>query len=240
MSRNILVTGGTRGIGGAISVALKSQGNQVLANYHSDHKSAKEFSKVHDIPAFPWDVGNYEACKKNAAYLEKEYGPIDIVIHNAGIIRDSFMHKMDVKDWDHVIATNLSSCFYVVQPFIGGMRERGFGRVVMLSSINGVKGQMGQVNYCAAKAGMIGFVKALAQENAVKGITVNAIAPGYIMTDMVKKIDGVILEKIAAQIPTGNLGDVADVVRGVQFLISEEAKFITGSTLHINGGQYMS
>jgi len=240
MTRRILVTGGTRGIGEGISLGLKAAGYEVLANYHSDHNAAKEFSQKHDIPVFSWDVSSHEACKKNAEYLLKEYSQIDGIVHNAGITRDVFMHKMSFTDWDDVIRTNLCSCFYVIQPFLSPMRENGYGRIVVVSSINGVKGQIGQTNYSAAKAGMIGFVKALAQENAAKGITVNAIAPGYILTDMVKKVDGVILETIATQIPVGHLGEVEDVTRAALFLMSDAATFITGSTLHLNGGQHMA
>lgn len=239
MARRVLVTGGTRGIGAGIAIGLKQAGYEVLANYHRDHKAAEAFAAEHNIPVFAWDVSSHEACIENAEYLAKAYGPIEGIVHNAGITRDGFMHKMPLADWDDVIRTNLCSCFYVVQPFLPAMRERSFGRIVVVSSINGVKGQMGQTNYSAAKAGMIGFVKALAQETAAKGITVNALAPGYILTDMVKKIDGGVLEQIASHIPVGHLGDVDDVVRAALFLMSDAAAFITGSTLHLNGGQYM-
>jgi acetoacetyl-CoA reductase len=223
-----------------MAVGLKHAGYEVLVNYHRDHQTAQAFAAKHNIPVFPWDVSSYKACQQNAEYLTKTYGPIDGIVHNAGITRDGFMHKMPVEDWDDVIRTNLCSCFYVVQPFLPAMRERGFGRIVVVSSINGVKGQMGQTNYSAAKAGMLGFVKALAQETAAKGITVNALAPGYILTDMVQKVESAVLEQITSHIPVGHLGDVDDVVRAALFLMSDAAGFMTGSTLHINGGQHMA
>jgi acetoacetyl-CoA reductase len=238
-NRLTLVTGGTRGIGAAICIALKNAGYRVIANYYENNQSAEEFSKKHQIPIYCWDVGDAKSCQENIQAITNDHGPIEILIHNAGITRDRFMHKMSVDMWDDVIRTNLNSCFYVAQSIIASMRNNNFGRVVMISSVNAVKGQMGQTNYSASKAGMIGFVKSLALENASKGITVNAIAPGYIETDMVTALSSDTINNIAQQIPVGHLGSVDDIARAVLFLIHDDSCFITGSTLHINGGYHM-
>lgn len=234
-----LVTGGTRGIGAGIALALKSKGYEVIANYHTNHEAAKLFSKQHDIEVQSWDVGNYEQCQTAIEQIVRNYGRIDVLIHNAGITRDGFFHKMSQQMWHEVIETNLTSCFNMLQPVVGPMREKEFGRIILLSSINALKGQIGQVNYCAAKAGIIGFAKALALETARKGITVNVIAPGYTDTDMVRAVPQPILEKIISQIPVGRLGKVEEIARCVLFLLSEEVGFITGETLNVNGGQYL-
>lgn len=239
MDRWTLVTGGTRGIGAKISIQMKQAGYQVIASYHSDEANAQSFSKEHNIPVHCFNVSDADACTKAMHHIEKTYGGIDVLVHNAGITRDAFLHKMDINQWHDVINTNLNSCFYVTCPLIEHMRTRGFGRIIFISSVNAQKGQLGQTNYSAAKAGMIGFVKALAQESAKKGITVNAIAPGYIETDMLRDVGGAILEQIKGQIPVGRLGNTLDVARAVLFLASKEASFITGSTLSVNGGQYM-
>lgn len=234
-----LVTGGTRGIGAGICLALKEAGHKVIATYHGNDVCAKEFSQKHVIPTYKWDVSNYEACVHGVLDIEKTHGVIDILVNNAGITRDSFFHKMTPAMWHEVMETNLSSLFYMTRCVIAGMRTRHFGRIVNISSINGVKGQIGQTNYCAAKAGVIGFTKALAQENAAKGITVNAIAPGYIGTEMVNAMNETILNQIIAQIPTKRLGTPEEIGEAVAFLSSPHAHFINGATLHINGGQYM-
>ena len=234
-----LVTGGTRGIGAGIALALKSKGYKIIANYHANHEAANLFSKQHDIEVQSWDVGNYEECQTAIEQIVRNHGRIDVLIHNAGITRDGFFHKMSQQMWHEVIETNLTSCFNMLQPVVGPMREKEFGRIILLSSINALKGQIGQVNYCAAKAGIIGFAKALALETARKGITVNVIAPGYTDTDMVRAVPQPILEKIISQIPVGRLGKVEEIARCVLFLLSEEAGFITGETLNVNGGQYL-
>jgi acetoacetyl-CoA reductase len=241
MSRVALVTGGTRGIGGAISKALKAAGYKVAANYAGNDEAAAKFKAETGIPVFKFDVGDFDASAAGIAAIEKEVGGIDILVNNAGITRDGFFHKMTKDQWSAVIRTNLDSLFNVTRPVIDGMRARSFGRIIVISSINGQKGQMGQVNYSASKAGDIGFVKALAQENANKGITVNAICPGYIGTEMVQAIDPEVLKtRILPQIPVGRLGQPEEIARAVAFLASDEGGFITGSTLSINGGQYFA
>jgi len=241
MSRVAVVTGGTRGIGAAISKALKAAGYTVAANYAGNDEAANGFTAETGIRVYKWDVSSYEACAAGLAQVEKDLGPVDIVVNNAGITRDGFFHKMSADQWNAVINTNLNSLFNMCRPVIEGMRNRNFGRIVCISSINGQKGQVGQANYSAAKAGEFGFVKAVAQENASKGITVNAIAPGYIGTEMVRAIDPAVLEKrILPLIPTGRLGEPEEIARCVLFLVADEAGFITGSTLSANGGQYMA
>ncbi len=241
MARIALVTGGTRGIGRAISLALKQSGAQVAANYASNDEAANTFKEETGIPVFKFDVGDFRACKSALAQIEAEVGPVDILVNNAGITRDKPLHKMDPEHWDAVIATNLTSAFNLTRNVLDGMRERGFGRIVNISSINGQKGQFGQSNYSAAKAGLIGFTKAVALETASKGITCNAIAPGYIATEMVKAVpEDIINTKILPFIPAGRLGEPEEIGRCVVFLASDEAGFITGSTLTANGGQYMA
>jgi acetoacetyl-CoA reductase len=241
MARVALVTGGSRGIGAAVSKALKAQGYTVAAAYAGNDEAANTFKAETGIPVFKWDVSNYQACVDGIKTVEVALGPIDILVNNAGITKDAMFHKMTPDMWNAVINTNLNSLFNMTNPIWGGMRDRGFGRVICISSINGQKGQMGQANYSAAKAGEIGFVKALAQEGAAKGITVNAICPGYIGTDMVKAIPQDVLEKrVLPLIPVGRLGEPEEIARTVAFLAAEEAGFITGSTFSINGGQYMA
>jgi len=241
MTRVAVVTGGSRGIGAAISKALKAAGFNVAANYAGNDEAAAKFREETGIPVYKWDVSSYEACEAGLAEVEKDLGPIDVVVNNAGITRDGFFHKMTPDQWNAVINTNLNSLFNMCRPVIEGMRNRNFGRIICISSINGQKGQAGQANYSAAKAGEIGFVKALAQENANKGITVNAICPGYIGTEMVRAIDPNVLEKrIIPQIPVGRLGEPEEIARIVAFLAADESGFITGSTLSANGGQYMA
>jgi acetoacetyl-CoA reductase len=237
--RVAIVTGGTRGIGAAISVALKDAGYRVAANYGGNDEAARAFTQETGIPAFRFDVSDYEACKSGIEQIASELGPIDIVVNNAGITRDTTIHRMTPEQWKHVIDTNLTSCFNLARLVIDGMRARNFGRIVNIGSINGQAGQYGQVNYAAAKSGIHGFTKALAQEGAAKGITVNAIAPGYIDTDMVRAVPPNVLEKIVAKIPVGRLGQASEIARGVLFLVADEGGFITGSTLSINGGQHM-
>jgi acetoacetyl-CoA reductase len=241
MARVALVTGGTRGIGSAISTALKAAGYSVAANYAGNDEAANKFKSETGIPVYKWDVGDFDACAAGVKQVEAEVGPVDVLVNNAGITRDGFFHRMTKEQWSAVIRTNLDSLFNMTRPVIDGMRNRNFGRVIVISSINGQKGQMGQVNYSASKAGDIGFVKALALENANKGITVNAICPGYIGTEMVQAIDPKILEtKIIPLIPVGRLGKPEEIARAVIYLAGEETgSFITGSTLSINGGQYM-
>jgi acetoacetyl-CoA reductase len=240
MARVALVTGGTRGIGAAIAVALKAAGYTVAANYGGNDEAAKSFTAATGIAAYKWDVSSYDACVAGIAQVEAAHGPVDVLVNNAGITRDVMFHKMTKEHWDAVINTNLSSLFNMTRPVWEGMRARKFGRVICISSINGQKGQMGQVNYSAAKAGDLGFVKALAQEGGRSGITVNAICPGYIATDMVKAVDPAIIEKnIVAHIPLGRLGEPEEIARAVVFLVADDAGFITGSTLTANGGQYM-
>jgi acetoacetyl-CoA reductase len=239
MSRVVLVTGGTRGIGEAISLALKEAGYTVAANYGGNEEAAQAFTQSTGIPTYKFDVSNYEAVEKGIALIEADHGPIDVLINNAGITRDSTMHKMTYENWDKVIQTNLASCFNTCHAVINGMRERGFGRIVNIGSVNGQAGQYGQVNYAAAKSGIHGFTKALALEGASKGITVNAVAPGYVSTDMVRAVPEAVLEKIIKTIPVGRLGEPEDIARSVLFLVADEASFITGSTLSVNGGQHM-
>ena len=240
MARVALVTGGSRGIGAAISRMLKEQGYTVAASYAGNDEAATRFKGETGIPVFKWDVGDYDACAAGVKQVESEVGPVDVLVNNAGITRDGFFHRMTKEQWSAVIRTNLDSLFNMTRPVIEGMRARSWGRVVVISSINGQKGQMGQVNYSAAKAGDIGFVKALAQENANKGITVNAICPGYIGTEMVQAIDPEVLKsKILPLIPVGRLGTPEEIARAVAFLASDDGGFITGSTPSINGGQYM-
>ncbi len=239
MGRVAVVTGGTRGIGEAISVALAEKGYRVAAVYAGNDAAATAFSERTGIPVFKFDVSDYDACRDGVARIEAALGPIEVLVNNAGITRDGTIHKMSRSAWDEVIDTNLGSCFNMCRCVIDGMRERGFGRIVNIGSINGQAGQYGQVNYAAAKSGIHGFTKALAQEGAAKGITVNAIAPGYIDTDMVRAVPPHVLEKIVARIPVGRLGRASEIARGVLFLVDDEAGFITGSTLSINGGQHM-
>ena len=239
MARVAVVTGGTRGIGEAISVALKNAGYTVAANYAGNDEKAKEFSARTGIAAYKFDVSDFEAVKEGIAKITAELGPVDVLVNNAGITRDGVLQRMTPQQWNEVIATNLTSCFNLCRNVIDGMRERGFGRIVNIGSVNGQAGQYGQVNYAAAKSGIHGFTKALAQEGAAKGITVNAIAPGYIDTDMVRAVPPNVLEKIVARIPVGRLGKAEEIARGVLFLVGDDAGFITGSTLSINGGQHM-
>jgi acetoacetyl-CoA reductase len=240
MARVAVVTGGTRGIGAAVSRALKGAGYAVAANYAGNDEAANKFRAETQVPVYKWDVGNYDACAEGIKKVETELGPVDILVNNAGITRDTMFHKMAPEQWGQVINTNLSSLYNMCRQVIEGMRERNFGRIINISSINGQKGQLGQVNYSAAKAGEIGFTKALALENARKGITVNAICPGYIATEMVMAVAKDVLEKnIIPQIPAGRLGEPQEIARCVLFLAGDEAGFITGSTLSANGGQYM-
>ena len=240
MSRVAIVTGGSRGIGAAISRALQAEGCKVAATYAGNDEAASAFKAETGIPVYKWDVSNYEACVAGIKAVEADLGPIEILVNNAGITKDAMFHKMTVDQWNAVIGTNLNSLFNMTQPVWGGMRDRSFGRVICISSINGQKGQMGQANYSAAKAGDIGFVKALAQENAKLGITVNVICPGYIATEMVMAVPKDVLEKnILPLIPVGRLGEPEEIARAVVFLAADDAGFITGSTLSANGGQYM-
>ena len=241
MSRIVVVTGGTRGIGEAISKALKSEGYMVVATYAGNDEAAAKFKSDTGIETRKWDASSFDACAAGLKSVEADIGPVDTLVNNAGITRDAIFHKMTADQWYQVINTNLNSLFNMTRPVWEGMRERGFGRIICISSINGQKGQMGQVNYSAAKAGDIGFVKALAQEGAAKGITVNAICPGYIATEMVRAVAKDVLDKrIIPQIPVGRLGEPEEVARCVVFLASKEAGFITGATLSANGGQYMA
>jgi acetoacetyl-CoA reductase len=241
MGRVALVTGGTRGIGAAIAIALKNAGYKVAVNYAGNEEAAAAFTAEHGITAYKWDVSSYEACQQGIAKVEGDIGPVEVLVNNAGITRDGMFHKMTPADWSAVINTNLTGLFNMTHQVWGGMRDRSFGRVISISSINGQKGQMGQVNYSAAKAGDIGFTKALAQEGAAKGITVNAICPGYIGTEMVRAVpEKVLNERIIPQIPVGRLGEPEEIARCVVFLASDDAGFITGSTLSANGGQYLA
>jgi acetoacetyl-CoA reductase len=240
MARVALVTGGTRGIGAAISIGLKDAGYTVAATYHGNDAAAAAFKAESGIHVFKWDVGDFDACKSGVAKVEADLGPVDILVNNAGITRDGTLHRMSPENWHAVIATNLDSVFNMTRNVIEGMRDRGFGRVISIGSVNGQKGQVGQANYAAAKAGLFGFTKSVAQENASKGITVNTVAPGYIATEMVRAVpEEIIKTKILPQIPVGRLGEPEEVARCVVFLASDEAGFITGSTLTANGGQYM-
>ena len=241
MARVALVTGGTRGIGAAISIALKEAGFTVAASYGGNDEAANKFKDDTGIHVFKWDVGDFDACKDGIAKVEADLGPIDVLVNNAGITRDGTLHRMTPENWRAVITTNLDSLFNMTRNVIEGMRSRNYGRIISISSINGQKGQLGQANYSAAKAGVFGFTKAVAQENAPKGITVNAIAPGYIGTEMVRAVPEEILNtKILPQIPVGRLGEPEEIARCVVFLAGDDAGFITGATLSANGGQYMT
>lgn len=240
MARVALVTGGTRGIGKAITEELVKAGFKVAANYAGNDKAADELAKALKIKAYKWDVGDYEACQAGIRRVEADVGPIDVLVNNAGITRDGFLHRMNVDQWREVIRVDLDSLFYMTRPVIEGMRERGYGRIINISSINGQKGQIGQSNYSAAKAGMIGFTKALAQENANKGITVNVICPGYIDTEMVAAMPEAALAKVVATIPAGRLGKATEIAKMVGYLASDDAAFITGATMTVNGAQYIA
>ena len=240
MARVAVVTGGTRGIGAAISRGLKEAGYTVAATYHGNDEAAGRFKAETGAAVYKWDVGKFEACREGVQRVEKELGPVDVLVNNAGITRDTMLHKMTEQQWREVIATNLDSLFFMTRAVIEGMRARGFGRIVNIGSINGQKGQLGQSNYAASKAGLIGFSKSIALENANKGVTCNVIAPGYIRTDMVAAVPENVLQKIVAQIPVGRLGEADEIARCVVFLASDGAGFITGSTLTANGGQYLA
>jgi acetoacetyl-CoA reductase len=239
MARVAIVTGGTRGIGEAISIALKELGVTVAANYMGNDERAKAFTDRTGIKAYKWDVSDFDACQQGVRQVESDLGPIDVLVNNAGITRDATMRKMDHSKWQDVIDTNLGGCFNMAKAVFEGMSGRGYGRIVNIGSINGQAGQYGQVNYAAAKSGIHGFTKALAQEGARFGVTVNAIAPGYIDTDMVAAVPEEVLQKIVSRVPVGRLGRADEIARGVAFLCDENAGFITGSTLSINGGQHM-
>ena len=240
MPRVAVVTGGTRGIGAAVAKVLKDAGYMVAANYAGNDAAAEKFKADTGIPVYKWDVGSYEACAEGVKKVVADLGHVEVLVNNAGITRDSTLHRMKPEQWAAVINTNLNSLFNMCRPVIEGMRERKFGRIINISSINGQKGQIGQTNYSAAKAGEIGFTKALALENARLGVTVNAIAPGYINTEMVQAVPKDVLEKIIAQIPAGRLGEPDDVARCVLFLAADSADFITGATLTVNGAQYLA
>ena len=240
MGKVAVVTGGTRGIGEAISLVLKEKGYRVAANYGGNDEAAQKFQAESGIPVYKWDVGDYEACAAGLKRVEKELGPVEVVVNNAGITRDGMLHKLTPEKWNDVIRVDLNSMFNMTHPIIEGMRERKWGRIINISSVNGQKGQMGQTNYSAAKAGVIGFTKAFAQETARKGITVNCIAPGYINTEMVAAVPEKVLESIIAQIPVGRLGAAKEIANCVAFLASDDGAFITGATLSANGGQYMT
>jgi acetoacetyl-CoA reductase len=239
MARVAIVTGGTRGIGEAISIALRDLGMQVAANYAGNEERAREFSDRTGIASYKWDVSDFEACQDGVRKIETELGPVDVLVNNAGITRDTTIRKMTQQQWQEVIDTNLGGCFNMAKAVFDGMTGRKYGRIVNIGSINGQAGQYGQVNYAAAKSGIHGFTKALAQEGARFGVTVNAIAPGYIDTDMVAAVPEDVLQKIVAKIPVGRLGHAEEIARGVAFLCDENAGFITGSTMSINGGQHM-
>ena len=239
MARVAIVTGGTRGIGAAIATTLKAAGYKVAATYAGNDAAAEAFFKETDIAVHKFDVSDFEACKRGVTKITADLGPVDILVNNAGITRDGTLHRMDHASWQAVIDTNLGSCFNMSKAVWEGMNTRGFGRIVNIGSINGQGGQYGQVNYAAAKSGIHGFTKALAQEGAPKGITVNAIAPGYTSTDMVAAVPANVLEKIVAKIPVGRLGKAEEIASGVVFLVADDSGFITGSTLSINGGQHM-
>lgn len=240
MGKVAIVTGGTRGIGAAIAKGLKDKGYQVAANYAGNDERAREFSEATGIPVYKFDVSDFEQCQAGVEQIEADFGDsVQVLVNNAGITRDGTMHRMDADSWQSVIDTNLGSCFNMSRCVIDGMRAKGFGRIVNVGSVNGQAGQYGQVNYAAAKSGIHGFTKALAQEGAGKGITVNAIAPGYVDTDMVRAVPEDVLQKIIAKIPVGRLGKAEDIARCVEFLVADDAGFITGSTISVNGGQHM-
>ena len=239
MSRVALVTGGTRGIGAAVSKALKEAGYKVAANYAGNDDAANAFKSETGISVYKWDVSDFDACQKGIEQVTADLGPIEVLINNAGITRDATLHKMTAEKWQQVISTDLDSIFNMSRGVIESMREKGFGRIVNVSSINGQKGQFGQSNYAAAKAGMIGFTKSVALENASKGVTANVVAPGYIGTEMVRAVPEEILAKIVGQIPVGRLGETEEIAKAVLFLASDDGGFMTGSTLSINGGQHM-
>jgi acetoacetyl-CoA reductase len=239
MTHVAIITGGTRGIGRAICEQLRADGFTVVANYGGNDEKARAFTAETGIPAYKWDVGDHEACLAGCKQVQEEIGVVDVVVNNAGITRDGTMLKMSFDDWNEVMRINLGGCFNMAKACFPGMRDRKWGRIVNIGSINGQAGQYGQVNYAAAKSGIHGFTKALAQEAARSGITVNAIAPGYIDTDMVAAVPDAVLEKIVAKIPVGRLGQASEIARGVSFLCSEDGGFVTGSTMSINGGQHM-
>ena len=239
MNNVAIVTGGTRGIGAAISTALRDKGFQVAATYHGNDEAANAFKSRAGVSVYKWDVGDYEQCRAGAERVTTDLGTVSVLVNNAGITRDGMLHKMDPAHWNEVLRTNLTSCFNMSRVLVPAMRERGFGRIVSVSSINGQKGQIGQTNYAAAKSGIIGFTKALALECAAKGITVNAIAPGYVRTEMLDSVPEDILSKIIAQIPVGRLGRPDEIAELVGFLAGEHSGFVTGATFAINGGQYM-
>jgi len=239
MGRVALVTGGTRGIGEAVSKALKKAGYNVAATYAGNDDAANAFKKETGIPVFKWDVGDFQACEQGVIAVENEVGPIEVLVNNAGISRDAMLQKMSHEQWSEVIRTNLDSVFNMTRQVVAGMRERGFGRIVSISSINGQQGMLGLANYCAAKAGIIGFTRAVALEGARKGITANAIAPGYVATELISNLPEKVMDHIVGQIPVGRLGEADEVARCVVFLAADESAWITGSTLTINGGQLM-
>ena len=239
MSRVAIVTGGTRGIGEAISQKLKDRGYTVAATYAGNEEAANAFTERTGIATYKFDVADFGACQAAVEQIEQDLGPVSVLVNNAGITRDATLNRMDRDKWEQVIDTNLGSCFNMCRAVIEGMRERQFGRIVNVGSVNGRAGQYGQVNYAAAKSGIHGFTKALAQEGAARGITVNAIAPGYVDTDMVRAVPQQVLEKIVARIPVGRLGHARDIARAVEFLVADDADFITGATLSVNGGQHM-
>src|SRR5690242_15689056 len=240
MARVALVTGGTRGIGAAISIAMKDAGYKVAANYGGNDSAAQQFKAETGIAVFKWDVGDFAACASGIRDVEGSLGPVDVLVNNAGITRDAMLHKMTPEQWDEVLRVDLGSIFNMSRHVIDGMRERNFGRIINISSINGQKGQMGQTNYSAAKAGIIGFTKALAQETAKKGITVNVVAPGYVDTEMVRAVPPKVLEGIIATIPVGRLGKCDEIAKMCTFLAGEDAAFITGATMTVNGAQYIA
>ena len=240
MARVALITGGTRGIGAEISRGMKADGYDVVAGFHLNVQRAQRFQKETGIDILQFDVSDYDACERAVHKLEESHGPVDILINNAGITHDVFLHRMPQDAWHEVIETNLTSCFNMCRTVIGKMRDRGFGRIVNVSSVNGQTGQIGQTNYAAAKAGILGFTKALALENAAKGITVNAICPGYVDTEMVRAIPERVQEVIKSQIPVGRFGDPREICHVVRFLVADDACFVTGSTVSVNGGQYMA
>jgi len=239
MQRTALVTGGTRGLGRQIAIDLKEAGKRVVVVFHSNLEASQAFTKSTSIPAVQWDVSDFEACRAGVAQVERDFGPVDILVNDAGITRDAMLHRMTPEQWRQVLNTNLDSMFNMSRNVVEGMRSRGFGRIINISSINGEKGQVGQTNYAAAKAGILGFTRALALESARKGITVNAVAPGYCDTDMVAAVPKEALQAIVDNIPVGRLGTPADIARMVTFLADDNAGFITGATFEVNGGQYM-